>query len=249
MKSKIEAATTWMESIAADNTHGYSQSASARWGPDYDCSSAVIQAWEQAGVPVKTKGATYTGNMRTVFLACGFKNVTAGVNLATGEGLRRGDVLLNDLEHTAMVTGLGRVVHARSSEGNILTGDQSGNEIRIQSYWNYPWLCVLRYPETVDCDDETEDADSDKKSGSGRLEADGICGPKTWKAIAEKIAEMPLLECVTDENGKIVRMPSGWHIAMLQSFLNYYDPDVELDVDGDYGPLTAAAVERFQREY
>ena len=89
MKSKIEAATTWMENLAADNSHGYSQA--NRWGPDYDCSSAVITAWQQAGVPVKDKGATYTGNMRSAFLACGFKLVTQSVNLATGEGLKRGE--------------------------------------------------------------------------------------------------------------------------------------------------------------
>ena len=43
--------------------HGYDQD--DRWGlyGDYDCSSAVITAWESAGVPVKTHGATYTGNM------------------------------------------------------------------------------------------------------------------------------------------------------------------------------------------
>lgn len=64
-----------MEKIATDDSHGYSQD--SRWGnPDYDCSSLVIQAWEQAGVPVKTAGATYTGNMYNIFLKWGFKDVT-----------------------------------------------------------------------------------------------------------------------------------------------------------------------------
>ena len=48
-----------------------------------------------------------------------------------------------------MYLGNGKVGHARSSEGNSCAGDQSGNEIRIQSYWNYPWDCVLRYPEAT----------------------------------------------------------------------------------------------------
>ena len=39
----------------------------------------------------------------------------------------------------------GFLVHARSSEGNSIQGDQSGNEIRVQVYYNYPWDCVLRY--------------------------------------------------------------------------------------------------------
>lgn len=52
---KIETATQWMINLAADDTHGYSQD--NRWGPDYDCSSAIITDWETAGVPVKRNDA------------------------------------------------------------------------------------------------------------------------------------------------------------------------------------------------
>ena len=105
MRSKIEAATTWMENLAADNSHGY---AWGGWGPqDYDCGHAIITAWEQAGVPVKSSGgASYTGDMRRAFLNCGFKDVTASINLKTGEGLRRGDVILNEAEHVVIDASL-----------------------------------------------------------------------------------------------------------------------------------------------
>ena len=105
--SVIEKATAIMESLAADPAHGYDQV--YRWGEkgDYDCSSAVIFAWETAGVPVKSHGATYTGNMYNVFIACGFKDVTSSVDLSTGSGLQRGDVLLNQKNHTAMYCGNG----------------------------------------------------------------------------------------------------------------------------------------------
>ena len=143
----IEKAISKMEAWAADNSHGYDQA--NRWGPDYDCSSAVISAWELAGVPVKTNGATYTGNMRGVFLRCGFEDVTAGVDLSTGAGLQRGDVLLNIQHHTAMYCGNGMEVEASINEtGGVtggMTGDQTGREFLARPYRNYPWDCVLRY--------------------------------------------------------------------------------------------------------
>ena len=59
-----EKATKYMLNLATDDSHGYDQT--YRWGErgDYDCSSAVISAYQYAGVPVKDDGATYTGNMK-----------------------------------------------------------------------------------------------------------------------------------------------------------------------------------------
>jgi hypothetical protein len=145
----IEKAVHTMEAWASDSAHGYDQH--FRWGEkgDYDCSSAVISAWELAGVPVKTKGATYTGNMYSVFIACGFEDVTASVNLVHGSGLKRGDVLLNHKNHTAMYAGGGNTVEASINELGTTTGgqpgDQSGREFHLRLYRNYPWDCVLRY--------------------------------------------------------------------------------------------------------
>ena len=126
--TKVENAVQWMEAIAADDTHGYSQI--NRWGPDYDCSSFVISAFEQAGIPVKTKGASFTGNIKAIFTSCGFKDVTNSVDRATGAGLLRGDVLLNTLMHVAVFQGNGKIVHARASDGHLKSGDQNGKEIR-----------------------------------------------------------------------------------------------------------------------
>lgn len=99
---KIETATQWMIDLANDDSHGYDQD--SRWGPDYDCSSSVISAWQYAGVPVKTKGASSTYDMKNVFLSCGFTNVISSVNVSTGAGLKRGDVLHRS-GHTAMYIG------------------------------------------------------------------------------------------------------------------------------------------------
>ena len=149
MGAVIESAVNWAVAIANDNSHGYDQN--SRWGVDYDCSSLVISAFEQAGVKVKTGGATYTGDMRPVFLRYGFSDVTRQINLSNGNGLKRGDVLLNTTHHTALVVtdGGGTIVNASINENGKTKGgkkgDQTGKEIYTRGYYNYPWNYVLRY--------------------------------------------------------------------------------------------------------
>jgi len=142
---KIEDAVAWAIEIANDPNHGYSQA--DRWGPDYDCSSFVISAWEQAGVPLREAGASFTGNMRAAMILCGFVDVTNLVGIDTGYGMQPGDVLLNYAAHTCMHVGGNKVANCRTDEGHPQSGDQ-GQEIRIQPYWNGDpnrWNCVLRY--------------------------------------------------------------------------------------------------------
>ena len=134
--------------IANDNRHGYSQY--NRWGnPDYDCSSLVTTVVENSGIPVKTNGSTYTGNMYNAFIKSGFKDVTNSVNLRPGAGLKRGDGLLNPRRPTEIYIGNGKMVGAKIDEvGGIVgrrKGDQTGREICVSWYKNYPWTCVLRY--------------------------------------------------------------------------------------------------------
>lgn len=142
--SVIEKAVTWMVGIANDESHGYDQT--SRWGPDYDCSSLVISSYKQAGVGLT---CTYTGNMLADMTKKGFTNVTSKINLSTGSGLERGDVLLNTVNHTAMYIGNGKVCEACGNENGGITGgksgDQTGKEIRCGSYYNFPWNYVLRY--------------------------------------------------------------------------------------------------------
>jgi len=135
-----EKAVNWAIGIAQDDAHGYDQT--SRWGPNYDCSSFVITAYQKAGVDVRSKGATYTGNMLHVFLSCGFRPVTDGT-------LRAGDVLLNEKNHAAMYIGAGQLVQASLNEKGTVTGgqsgDQTGKEIAVVPFYQYPWDCVLRY--------------------------------------------------------------------------------------------------------
>jgi len=141
----IQDAVNYMVEYANGN-HGYSQV--HRWpeqGIDADCSSLVIQAYENAGFKTRTNGATYTGNMRSVFSQkCGFSV------LPVGTPLQAGDVLLNDACHTAMMINSTQLAQASIDEVGGVTGpqqgDQTGVEINIRSYYNYPWNCILRPP-------------------------------------------------------------------------------------------------------
>lgn len=149
--SVTEKAISWMEALAADDSHGYDQA--YRWGEkgDYDCSSAVITAFITAGIPLT---CTYTGNMYADMIIHGFNDVTDGIDMATGEGLRRGDVLLNVRNHVAMYCGGGKEVEASQNEFGGDTGgqpgDQTGREILVRSYRNYPWDYALRYADSND---------------------------------------------------------------------------------------------------
>jgi cell wall-associated NlpC family hydrolase len=150
--SKIQMAVAFAVAIAKDDSHGYDQQ--HRSGkPDMDCSMLVILAWENAGVKVKSAGATYTGNMRTAFLSCKFVDMLGTVNIKTGEGLCPGDVLLHEGHHTALYVGNGQLVHASINENGKIVGgrpgDQTGREICVRSYYNHPWNSVLRYVEPV----------------------------------------------------------------------------------------------------
>lgn len=143
----IEKAVQWAVDIANDDTHGYDQI--NRQGPDYDCSSLVINAWKQAGVDT---GATYTGNMLQFFKLAGFKQVMQECNMQTGEGLKRGDVLLvhnSKHQHTAIYLGNLQEVEASINEKGTAkggkTGDQTGKEILVHAYRKGFYNLVLRY--------------------------------------------------------------------------------------------------------
>lgn len=221
-QQRIDKAITWMEETAKDDRHGYCQD--HRWGEDgdYDCSSAVITAWEQAGVPVKSKGATYTGNMLSVFKANGFVDVTVQVNRSTGAGLVRGDVLLNTVHHTAMYCGDGKEVEASINEKGTAhggtPGDQTGKEFLIRTYRNYPWTNVLRYTG----------GNSTSATAKNYLEI-GDSGS------AVKTMQLMLIECGYSCGlyGADGEFGSGTDAALRK-----FQKDNSLVIDGQYGPAS-----------
>ena len=150
MSDIIKKAVEFAIKTAEDDTFGYDQI--KRWGnTDYDCSSLVITSFDVAGLNLRTSGATYTGNMRKVFLSKGFKEVLPLINSVDGSGLEVGDVLLKEGSHTAIYIGDGKIVHASINEKgtakNGKAGDQTGKEICIRPYYNKYWNSILRYTE------------------------------------------------------------------------------------------------------
>lgn len=220
---KIEKATQWMIDLANNPKHGYDQD--NRWGPDYYCSSAVISAWQAAGVPVKSKGASYTGNMKSVFISCGFKDVRSSINLSNGSGLKRGDVLLNTVTHTAMYIGNGQIVHASINENGTTTGgktgDQTGKEICIRSYYNKNWDCVLRYMN--DDSSVTPPPSGNVYIRQGQTAAN--------KFVGAGLTITGVRDAATKKAG----------IKVLQKAMNL-DYGSGLAVDGVWGPATEAAL-------
>ena len=144
----IEKAVQWAINIANDNSHGYDQT--RRDGPDYDCSSLICWAYYNAGFNTRPGYTPATGSMYDVFVDAGFEDVTSQINLPTGAGLVRGDVLIKPGSHTEMSIGNSQLVGASQNEhGGVTggqTGDQTGKEIHVHGYYNYPWKYVLRYP-------------------------------------------------------------------------------------------------------
>ena len=139
----VQNAVNWAVAIANDASHGYDQT--NRWGPDYDCSSFVISAFKHAGVPLT---CTYTGDMLSNMLASNFSSISLTA------GIQYGDVLLNVSKgHTAIYIGNNQLVQASISENGTVhagqVGDQTGAEIAVRSYYNYPWEYILRYNENV----------------------------------------------------------------------------------------------------
>ena len=231
----IENAVAWAIETANDQSHGYSQDAGRRWGPDYDCSSFVISAFEQAGVPLREAGASFTGNMRGPMISCGFADVTYSIGLDTGYGLQPGDVLLNYAAHTCLFIGGGRVANCRTDEGHPQTGDQSGNEIRIQPYWDGSpnrWNCVMRYKGTHVGSNVFGSDTSSGSSAPRNILRKGMSGPDV-KDLQEKLNDLGY-DC--GEADGVFGTRTFRAVVLFQE-------DHRLDTDGIAGRQTKTAIE------
>lgn len=180
-----EVAAKLHKDMCSDDRNGYSWD--PRWGGDHpdgrktitidgydysyllgsmDCSSSVILCWRQAVKYTDYAGAfddaTYTGNMRDVFLS-------SGLFTANRTPAKRGDVYLNDAKHTAMcqdggndgVYGYDCLTQFSINEfGKVYggqVGDQTGREAWMRSFYEYPWNTTLHYNGKADKIDIVEE--------------------------------------------------------------------------------------------
>jgi len=166
---KKEVAVLLMRHLVEHNWHGYSQM--SRWGDgegtcdvtvggkiykveqgDRDCSSAIISAYEAAGI--SCGGATYTGNMRQRMCATGNFRWHP---MSSGYTAKASDVYLNEVNHTAMcLSDVPDMLmeFSISETGGIdgAEGDQTGRESRIGAYYDYPWNGILECVNTESAD-------------------------------------------------------------------------------------------------
>ena len=147
--SVIEDAIKWATQIANDENHGYSQ-VTRNGNPNYDCSSLVINAFENAGLGVIENGASYTGNMIKAFENVGFTYIAYPNGAPDTTQLKRGDVLMRigasgKNDHTELYIGNSKTIGAHK-DYDLKNGDGSGKEINIGSYSkSSKWTGVLRY--------------------------------------------------------------------------------------------------------
>ena len=175
---RADVAAYFHRRMADDDRFGYSQGPN-RWGGstveewehggvvgrfaigDRDCSSSVIDCWREALRGSEWEhaldGATYTGNMRSVFVGSGlFRWHPRG----DGYIAQRGDVYLNESSHTAMCQSAvpDMLTEALINEhGQIVggeIGDQTGREFVYRAFWEYPWDGTLEYNHLADTEED-----------------------------------------------------------------------------------------------
>ena len=178
MADRADVAASFHARQCEDPRFGYTQGG-GRWGGseiewweaagvsapfavgDRDCSSSVIDCWREAlrgsAYEGSLDGATYTGNMRSVFTASGLFEWHP---MGDGYVAQRGDIYLNEASHTAMCQSAVPDMLSEFSINELGTitggqvGDQTGSESRIGAYYDFPWDGILSYNHQADEEDD-----------------------------------------------------------------------------------------------
>lgn len=253
--------------VTHDGNGGHGYTWDARWGDgtheyvslsdgfvatisngDYDCSSAVISAWE-AVLPGCTADATYTGNMRRELVATGLWEWHPWSDDYTMEP---GDILLNEAHHAAMCIADNFTIAQFSINefGGVYggkQGDQTGSESNIRAFYNYPWDGVLAY---VGPNPEGDISKPATPSEAEKLEVDGYWGSKTTLALQRRYGTEADGEVWHQWKANIDAQPaltSGWVCDKSQKgspLIRALQADVGVTTDGIFGPVTVKALQK-----
>ena len=117
--ASVENAVQWLINTSKRDTYYDTTANSARVlnSNCYNCSTAVITAFWQAGFPINH--ATWTGNMRADFEPAGFRWI-AGSRWESNQ-LIRGDILLSIEHHTQVYIGNNQDVNFGGNTGAVIT--------------------------------------------------------------------------------------------------------------------------------
>ncbi|TCD54133.1 hypothetical protein EJ419_05515 [Alloscardovia theropitheci] len=124
-----EKAAQFVEKVALDNTHGYSQ-ARRNGSPDYDCSSLVYYSITQgAGHALTAKTAFSTHSMYQVLTSSGYEHFTwSGKWKNAPQELKRGDIIVNASTHTETYLGGGLFGGARHATPSGIEDGRPGDQ-------------------------------------------------------------------------------------------------------------------------
>lgn len=127
---KLEKFIQIMIALCNDNSHGYTQVQTERWGPDFDCSSSIIFSLGLAGFPVSRANAQNTRNLGAALKNAGWVQVSSP---------SRGDIELDPSSHVEMSLGGNMSAGFHTNRGHPETGDQTGTEASVGKNWrSYP---------------------------------------------------------------------------------------------------------------
>lgn len=246
--------------------HGYSQY--NRWGDgtnetimlsdgsqvsipngDFDCSSAVITAWE-AVLPGCSGDATYTGNMIEGFTSSG---LFRWYNWDDDFELTTGDILLNTVHHTAMCIANDFTLAQFSISENYSIGgqqgDQTGWESNVKPYfwYTYGWDGILRYIGDNPSGTVTPGAID---TNSLSLDVDGYWGPATITALQQHFGTtvdgVVSHQWAGTSSDKTDCCQSGWewdYTAIGSDLIRAMQRELGVDVDGLCGTQTITALQ------
>lgn len=177
----------------------------------YDCSSSSITAWKAAlkGTPYEhaLDGATYTGNMRSVFVGSGLFSWKPMSFLAAP-----GDLYLSEEHHVAMcqtqypdvLSEFSGNEHGGAYGGQV--GDQTGREAWVHAYYDYPWDGILHYNGKAD----TVVSDEKKPTGTPYRIVKAVKVRKSRKTVPSNVVgrltkgkEVYLAAVKKDDKGNI----------------------------------------------